>query len=117
VQTTRESDPIAFGMSFPTGGTELQQYVKNLTHTDKPFPTSADFASQRDQHKACRTTNIDGLKRMRDDGTIDQDLFNELVREAISKGCHVDFSLGALAEAMGVEYEKEWNLLKGPRSR
>lgn len=92
VQYTREQE-IVFGMDFPTGGTELEKYVRNVTDTKKPYPTSDDFKRQREEHKVCRTNNIASLRRMRDDRTINEILYKELISNAITKGCFVDYTI------------------------
>jgi len=85
-------EQIAYGMSFPSGGPELKLYVKNLTDTTKPFPTSDDFRQISAQHKKCRTNNIAALKQLLADGTINQNLYDQLIEKAITKGCYVDYS-------------------------
>jgi hypothetical protein len=90
-------DEINFGMSFPSGGPELVSYVKNITDTNKPYPTSDDFKSIATQHKQCRSNNITALKKLLADGTINQGLYDQLIEKAITQGCYVDYSTQNLA--------------------
>jgi hypothetical protein len=87
-QTTREQQ-IVFGMNFPTGGSEM----KEAQYTSKPYPTSDDFKKQIEQHKKCRTANLESLKKLRDSGAIDQATYMELVKDALAKGCYVDYTV------------------------
>lgn len=98
-QYTREQE-IAFGMNFPTGGAELKGYVKNITDTTKPWPTSDDFKKQAAQQKQCIQNNVKTLKQWRDDGTISQQLYDELIKDAITKGCHVNLPGGGDADLL-----------------
>ena len=86
-------EEVSYGMSFPAGGKELETYVKNITDTGKPFPTSDDYKKISAQHKTCRENNITALKKLLSDGTIDQNLYSQLIEKAISKGCSVDYSV------------------------
>jgi hypothetical protein len=90
LQFTREHE-IAFGMNFATGGDELRQYVKNLTDTNKPFPTSDDFKSRTQQEGQCKLKNLKALKSLLDQGLIDQPTYAELVKDALAKGCFVSY--------------------------
>lgn len=91
-QFTREQE-LVFGMNFPSGGAELVNYVKNLTDTGKPFPTADDFKQQKAQHQVCRTNNLAALKKLHDEGTIDDQTYRELVAKAIERGCYVDYTV------------------------
>ena len=98
---------IVFGMTFPSDGPQLSPYVKNLTDTGKPFPTSADYLAITKQHKACRTANLTALKKAKDDGYLTDDLFNKYVGLTYEKGCYVDYSIEALKKIYGVGDMKE----------
>ncbi len=100
-QYTREQE-IAFGMSFPSGGPELKRYVKNLTDSKKPYPTSDDYKRIRDQHRDCRNKNLSALKKLKDDGVISDELYDELVQESIKEGCYVDYRTEAVSELLNL---------------
>lgn len=91
-------EEIAYGMSFPSGGPELKKYVKNISDTTKPYPTSDDFKAISTQHKECRNKNIAALKSLLADGTISQNLYDQLIEKTMSKGCYVDYSTTSLRE-------------------
>lgn len=90
-----EEQEFTFGMAFPTGGNELKTYVKNLTDTGKPFPTSDDFKKIRDQMAACRKANLAALKKLLADGDINQTQYDKYVEQAMERGCYVDYTLTA----------------------
>ncbi len=94
------SEEIAFGMSFPSGGAELKRYVRNITDTSKPFPTSDDFKRASAEHKVCRANNIAALDELLKNGTINQDLHDRLIEKALTKGCYVDYSLVRLSQLL-----------------
>lgn len=90
-QFTREQE-IVFGMNFPIGGQEMIPYVKNLTHPNIPFPTADDFKRRTQEQGRCLNKNLLALKRMLDEGLIDRELWLELVKDACTRGCYVDYS-------------------------
>jgi hypothetical protein len=92
MQYTRDQE-IAFGMSFPTGGPELKSYVKNLTDSDKPFPTSDDFKRIAAQNQQCMTNNIASLKKLKLDGTISPDQYDKYIDLSFNQGCHATYTL------------------------
>ncbi|WP_281821373.1 hypothetical protein [Sphingobium sp. BS19] len=94
-------EEVALGMSFPSGGPELRKYVKNLSDTNKPFPTSSDFQAIAGQHKQCRKNNIAALDQMRASGQITQSQYEILVDKAMDRGCYVDYSLTKLRQLQG----------------
>lgn len=98
-QYTRDQE-IVFGMSFPSGGDELKSYVKNVTNTDKPYPTSDDFNKILEQHRKCRASNIEALRRLLSERTINQELYDKLIENALTKGCYVDYSTDNIARIM-----------------
>src|SRR4029079_11851673 len=73
---------LAFGMNFASVSADLKPYVKNLTDTQKPFPTSADFMAIAEQHKKCRAANIAALKKLKDDHVINEEQFARYVDSA-----------------------------------
>jgi hypothetical protein len=93
-----ESQEITFGMAFPTGGPELKTYVKNLTDTSKPFPTSEDFKKIREQMAACRKANVSALNEMRANNQLTQAQYEKFMEQAVDpkSGCYVDFTLKSL---------------------
>lgn len=91
-----ESQEITFGMAFPTGGAELKTYVKNITDTNKPFPTSDDFKKQREQHAACRKANVAALDGMLAKGQLTRPQYEKFMEQAVTRGCYVDYSLNGL---------------------
>jgi len=90
-----EEQEFTFGMAFPTGGNQLKSYVKNLTDTNKPFPTSTDFKTIRTQMAACRKANLAALKKLLADGDINQTQYDKYVEQAMERGCYVDYTLTA----------------------
>jgi hypothetical protein len=95
VADKREQE-IVYGLNFPLGGDELKDYVKNLTDTSKPYPSDADFKAQADQHKKCRTNNKAALVQYKNDGTISAVLYEQLIANALEKGCYVDYTTGGV---------------------
>lgn len=91
MQFTREQE-IEFGMSFPSGGPELRSYVKNLTDTDKPYPTAEDFKKIKQQHQVCRSNNIKALNKLLANQSITKEQHAAWMKEAMEKGCIVDFT-------------------------
>lgn len=90
-----ESQEITFGMAFPSGGPELKTYVKNITDTNKPYPTSDDFKKIRAQHKACRNANMAALDKMLAADQITKAQYERYVEQALDpkNGCFVDYTL------------------------
>jgi len=88
-----EEQEFIFGMAFPTGGDELKSYIKNLTDTNKPFPTSDDFKKIRTQMAACRKANLASLKKLLADGDINQNQYDKYFEQAMESGCYVDYTL------------------------
>lgn len=91
MQFTRDQE-IVFGMSFPSTSAELKPYVKNLTDSKKPFPTSEDFKNISNEHKSCRKENLKALKELLADGSITKEQHTEWVGKAMNNGCAVDYS-------------------------
>lgn len=89
---------IAFGMSFPSGGPELIKYIKNITNTNKPYPTSEDFANIRRQNQVCRGNNVASLKKLRDEGTISAAQYEKYFDKAFNNGCNVDYGTSTAVE-------------------
>jgi len=87
-QFTREQE-IVFGMDFPTGGAEMKEgrYVKNLTNTDKPYPTSEDFSQQRIKHEKCLRAKLQTVKELLDQGLIDEELAKVLRLDVVANRC------------------------------
>lgn len=87
-----EEREITFGMTFPTSSEDLKPYVKNLTDTLKPFPTSDDYKQIAIQNGKCIKNNLIALKSLFDAGLIPQVDYLDMVKDAIAKGCHVQYS-------------------------
>lgn len=103
-------EEIAYGMSFPSGGPELKGYVRNLTDSNKPFPTSADFKKIAGQHTQCRKNNIDALKKFLADGTISQSLYDDLIQKTLTKGCYVDYTTNTLEAKLSSSFGRKVTL-------
>jgi len=86
-----EEREIAFGMTFPSSSEDLKPYVKNLTDTNKPFPTGEDYKQISNQNAQCMTNNLVALKSLLDAGLLPQSVYLSLVSDAVTKGCHVKF--------------------------
>jgi hypothetical protein len=95
-----EDREISFGMTFPTSSTDLKPYVKNLTDTNKPFPTGEDYKKIAAQNGMCMKDNLKALKSLLDAGLLPQEVYIDMVKDAVTKGCHVKY-VGADAESMG----------------
>jgi hypothetical protein len=97
----KQEKEIVYGLNFPAGGKEMEPYVKNLSDSNKPFATSDDFLAQKNQHMACRAANVNSLKSLLSSGTINQSLYDQLISNAITKGCYVDYTTSAQSTPSG----------------
>lgn len=89
-----ESQEVTFGMSFPSGGPELKSYVKNITDTNKPYPTSSDYKAIELQHKECRKNNRLALNQMKANGELTDAQYERFMEKVMdpASGCYVDFT-------------------------
>jgi hypothetical protein len=108
----KQEKELVYGLNFPAGGKEMEAYVKNLTDSDKPFPSSADFLAQKAQHDACRKANVASLQSLLKSGTINQSLYDQLISNAIQQGCHVDYTIGTATEEAAAP---KLNLMVAPK--
>ena len=106
-QYTREQE-IAFGMNFPAGGAEMAggEYVKNLTDTNKPYPTSEDYLKQRKQQQECKRENLVYAKDLFDSQLINNEQYRQLTDKILAKGCYYSSSLVKMQAMFRASFEK-----------
>ena len=86
-----EEREFTYGMTFPSSSTDLKPYIKNLTDTNRPFPTGEDYKKIAGQNAKCMTENLVALKALFDKGLLPESVYLDLVKDAVAKGCHVKY--------------------------
>jgi hypothetical protein len=102
---SRVSREIEFGMSFVVASDELKPYIKNISDTNKPIPTSDDIAAVAAQHEACSIKRQALLDQLYSKGAITQQFYQQQSALVFKNGCvksPTDPS-AALAQALNFE--------------
>jgi hypothetical protein len=92
LQFTREHE-LEFGASFANGGKQFEQYTKNLTHTNIPFPTSDDYKKRAEEEAKAIERGLKKLKDWRQMDLISEEEYQKLKDELLKQGAFSKFAI------------------------